>query len=286
MALRRSRASPREPTPRRRRAFLTCVRIVCTDRTNSSAIWCRLEPFRVEAQDRQLTWSQVIDAGYTGLVVLSALERASSSERLRRKPGLRSILWRPSPSCDPAASSSARSSSDSRRSLRAPTVSAPIRSSRTLSQRISTQRRPSDPTSGCLAPSLIGSRRRMVTGSKREAADLSGAKAGGSDEMELGVCVEQPEGGRVDGKGGDERRRRHAGGTTSDPDRERRRSPARARAVALRDPRGDAGRGPGRSGRPRASTTTRPQRSVSIRCRLALHQRGPRPRKSCRNSGR
>jgi hypothetical protein len=38
-ALRRSSASARELTPRRRRAFLTCVRTVCGDRTRSSAIW-------------------------------------------------------------------------------------------------------------------------------------------------------------------------------------------------------------------------------------------------------
>ena len=36
-ALRRSSASARELTPRRRRAFLTCVRTVCGERTSSSA---------------------------------------------------------------------------------------------------------------------------------------------------------------------------------------------------------------------------------------------------------
>ncbi len=38
-ALRHSSASPRELTPRRRRAFFTCVRTVCTESTSSSAIW-------------------------------------------------------------------------------------------------------------------------------------------------------------------------------------------------------------------------------------------------------
>ena len=77
VALRRSRASRREPTPRRRRAFLTCVRTVCTESTSSSGDLVCLEPFRVEAQDRQLTRSQVIDAGFPGRRLSSALERAS-----------------------------------------------------------------------------------------------------------------------------------------------------------------------------------------------------------------
>ena len=38
----------------------------------------------------------------------------------------------------------------------------------------------------------------------REAAGLSGTQAGGGDQMELAVCVEQPERGSVDGKRGNE----------------------------------------------------------------------------------
>jgi hypothetical protein len=37
-----------------------------------------------------------------------------------------------------------------------------------------------------------------------EAADLSGAKAGGSNEMELAVCIEQPECGHLDREHGSE----------------------------------------------------------------------------------
>jgi hypothetical protein len=41
-------------------------------------------------------------------------------------------------------------------------------------------------------------------GLEREAPDLGGAKARGSDEMELGVCIEQPQGDRVNPEGGED----------------------------------------------------------------------------------
>ena len=76
--------SRRELTPRRRRAFLTCVRTVCGESTSSSAISFCCVPFAVEAEDRELAWSQAGDAGLERSGLPDALARAISRERLRR----------------------------------------------------------------------------------------------------------------------------------------------------------------------------------------------------------